>query len=75
MIVLQEKGNENSSFSDPEGYEQLVNVLMDLFIAGTDTTSLTLTFGVLFLTKYVKLHLKPVNQCQIYFSQHPKSSR
>ena len=75
MIVLQEKGNEKSSFSDPEGYEQLVNVLMDLFIAGTDTTSLTLTFGVLFLTKYVKLHSKPVNQCQIYFLQQPKSSR
>ena len=75
MIVLQEKGNEKSSFSEAEGYEQLVNVLMDLFIAGTDTTSLTLTFGVLFLTKYVKLHLMPVNQCQIYFSQQPKSSR
>ncbi len=51
MIVLQEKGNDESSFSKSEGYEQLVNVLMDLFIAGTDTTSLTLTYGVLFLTK------------------------
>ena len=61
MIVLQ-KGNEKSSFSKAEGYEQLVNVLMDLFIAGTDTTSLTLTYGFLFLTKYEKLHLKPVNQ-------------
>ena len=33
--VLKEKGNEKSSFSKAEGYEQLVNVLMDLFIAGT----------------------------------------
>ena len=40
-----------SSFHESQGYEQLVNVLIDLFIAGSDTTSLTLTFGILFLTK------------------------
>ena len=53
IIALQEKGKEESSFNEDIGYEQLVNVLIDLFIAGTDTTSLTLTFGILFLTKYV----------------------
>ena len=53
IIALQEKGEEESSFNDDVGHEHLVDVLIDLFIAGTDTTSLTLTFGILFLTKYV----------------------
>ena len=52
LISLQEKGEEKSSFYDDVGYENLVNVLLDLFIAGTDTSSLTLTFGIIFLTKY-----------------------
>ena len=46
-----QKGKEGTSFHESQGYEQLVNVLLDLFIAGTDTTSLTLTFGILFLAK------------------------
>ena len=53
QTILQ-KGKEGSSFHESEGFEQLVNVLIDLFIAGTDTTSLTLTFGVLFLVKYLQ---------------------
>ena len=50
VCVLQE-AKEGSSFHYSQGYEQLVNVLIDLFIAGTDTTSLTLTFGIILLTK------------------------
>ena len=50
-LPLQDKGNEESSFNEDVGYENLVNVLIDLFTAGTDTTSLTLTFGIIFLTK------------------------
>ena len=52
-IIALQKGKEESSFNEDVGYEHLVNVLIDLFFAGTDTTSLTLTFGILFLTKYV----------------------
>ena len=54
---MQEKGEEESSFNDDVGHEHLVDVLIDLFIAGTDTTSLTLTFGIIFLTKYVDAKL------------------
>ena len=51
-VQLQEKENIESSFNQDTGYEQLLNVLMDLFLAGIDTTSLTMTYGVIYLAKY-----------------------
>ena len=70
---MQDKGKAESSFNEVEGYEHLVNVLMDLFIAGTDTTSLTLTYGVLFLTKYVNLIVTPVQSISNSF--HPATEK
>ena len=49
--TLFQKGKEGTSFHESQGYQQLVDTLIDLFIAGMDTTSLTLTYGILFLTK------------------------
>ena len=46
---IQEKGVKGTSFHASQGYEQLANTLLDLFIAGTDTTSNTLSFAILFM--------------------------
>ncbi len=41
--------NPSSSFLGVDGDLNLMNVVIDLFIAGSDTTSNTLNWGVLFM--------------------------
>ena len=58
LLQIQEKGAEGSSFHESQGYEQLVNILLDLFIAGMDTTSNTLSFAILFMVNNKEVQLR-----------------
>ena len=40
-----------SSFHISEGYDHLVDTLLDLFVAGSETSSSTLSHGILFLIR------------------------
>lgn len=57
MVFFQTKGSPGSSFHESEGYEQLANVLVDLFVAGTETTSNTLNFAILFMVRLVLIFM------------------
>lgn len=48
---MEESGNTNSHFHD----ENLMITVMNLFAAGTDTTSTTLRWGLLLMAKYPKI--------------------
>ncbi len=49
----------DSTFKGDEGMLNMRNVLIDLFIAGSETTSTTLNWAMLFMLRYVRnLHFK-----------------
>jgi cytochrome P450 family 2 subfamily J len=50
-FIFQSNSDTESAFHESEGYEQLVQTLIDLFVAGTETTSSTLSFALLFMTR------------------------
>ena len=47
--MRRQDNNRNSSFYRDRGYYYLINVLMDLFFAGMDTTATTLNWSFLYL--------------------------
>ena len=49
--ALQRTSDETSSFHISEGFDQLSDTLIDLFVAGSETVSSTLSFGLLFLIR------------------------
>ncbi|CAG7721869.1 unnamed protein product [Allacma fusca] len=49
---------DGSSFSGKEGIQNLRVSLLDLFVAGTETTSTTLVWAVLFMSQHLKVQEK-----------------
>ena len=49
MYKIQETSDPNNPFFGHTGELNLMNVLLDMFIAGSDTTSVTLNWSMLFM--------------------------
>jgi len=52
LAEIMSTTDPSSSFFGEKGRENLANTLYDLFLAGSETTSTTLTWGLLFMARY-----------------------
>jgi len=55
LIEIKNTTDKTSSFHSNFGIENLKNVLFDLFLAGSETTSTTLTWSMLYMIKYPEI--------------------
>jgi cytochrome P450 len=51
LVEIKNTNDPSSSFYADEGHHNLVASLMDLFAAGSETTSTTLTWAVLYMVR------------------------
>jgi cytochrome P450 len=58
LTELRTSTDSNSSFHGDQGQINLVSMLLDLFIAGSETTSTTLTWAVLFMARESEIQAK-----------------
>ena len=58
LIEIQKTTDKNSSFYGDFGLENLKNVLFDLFLAGSETTSTTLTWAALYMVRYPQVQAR-----------------
>ena len=58
LIEIENTKDPSSSFYGPKGIENLASNLMDLFIAGSETTSTTLTWAVLYMVRHQEVQQK-----------------
>ena len=58
LIEIQKTTDRESSFYGEFGIENLKNVLFDLFLAGSETTSTTLTWAVLYMVRYPRVQAR-----------------
>ena len=58
LIEIQQTTDETSSFYGEIGIENLANTLFDLFLAGSETTSTTLTWAALYMIRYPQVQKK-----------------
>ena len=58
LIEIENTTDENSSFYKSNGVENLEGTLLDLFMAGSETTSTTLSWAVLFMIRYPDVQRK-----------------
>lgn len=56
--IKRHSGDSSSSFHGTRGEESLVSSMMDLFLAGTETTSSSLMWGILFLLHHPEVQDK-----------------
>merc|ERR1712212_90334 len=55
LAEIMRTTDPSSSFFGEKGRENLANTLYDLFLAGSETTSTTLTWALLFMARYPKV--------------------
>jgi cytochrome P450 len=58
LIEIHSSTDPQSSFYGEQGRIGLVNTLLDLFIAGSETTSTTLTWAVLYMAREQEIQAK-----------------
>ena len=58
LIEIENTKDTNSSFFGRNGIENLAGNLVDLFVAGSETTSTTLTWAVLYMVRNPEIQLK-----------------
>merc|ERR1712226_119674 len=58
LIEIQKTTDKDSSFYGESGIENLRNTLFDLFLAGSETTSTTLTWAALYMVRYPEVQKK-----------------
>ena len=58
LIEMERTRDPASSFYGEAGMENLTNSLMDLFLAGSETTSTTLTWAMLYMIRYPEIQAK-----------------
>jgi cytochrome P450 family 2 subfamily J len=56
LAEIKKTKDDSSSFHESEAYEQLTHTLIDLFFAGSETTSSTLAFAILFMIRHNIFH-------------------
>ena len=58
LIEIENTTDESSSFYGEKGFDGLKTILLDLFIAGSETTSTTLTWAALYMVRYPEIQEK-----------------
>merc|ERR1711997_1221692 len=58
LIEISKTTDKSSSFYGESGIENLRNTLFDLFLAGSETTSTTLTWAALYMVRYPEVQKK-----------------
>lgn len=58
MLYSQSEAQADSTFDE----ENLVICVLDLFVAGSETTSTTLRWALLYMAKYPEIQSKSTNQ-------------
>ena len=58
LIEISRTTDPTSSYYKDTGLENLANTLFDLFLAGSETTSTTLTWAVLYMARYPEVQRK-----------------
>ena len=58
LVEVANMKDKNSSFYGKEGIRSLTNTMMDLFMAGSETTSTTLTWAVLYMAREPQVQVK-----------------
>ena len=58
LMEINRTSDPSSSFYGDRGREQLVNILFDLFVAGSETTSTTLSWAVLYMLRHPEVQAK-----------------
>ena len=62
LIEIGRTTDPNSTYYGEAGKEHLANTLMDMFIAGSETTSTTLTWAMLYMARYPAILQKVVEE-------------
>ncbi|XP_068100631.1 cytochrome P450 2K1-like [Hyperolius riggenbachi] len=68
-LLKQEKDQESSKADKYFNDENLVHSILDLFAAGTDTTSTTLRWAILLMMKYPEIQKKVQEEIQAHVKQ------
>ena len=58
LLRVQQEQREESTFHPKRGYEEIACIVTDLFLAGMDTTAITLQFAIIFMVNNQEVQLK-----------------
>jgi len=70
LTEIERTTNPGSSFYGDKGRESLANTLLDMFLAGTETTSTTMTWAVLYMARYPAVQSKVQEELDRVVGQH-----